>query len=538
MNTVNFNDFTGENSAQRFDKAAQYLKENSNTKLIIPAGEYIISREKVNQLQKDVMYGKLGESPESKMFSPNMQYDIGFNLVDVQNVEIEAYGVTLLLDGFMEGVNIKNCQNISIKGIHIDLLRKAYIRGKIIESSNDYTDVDFGELSLVNERMPSGRIAVIGKESALIEKIADSKNKEALGDGKFRFYGFNCPEHINCDIYIWHTYHFRPAIHIYDRKSTTLEEVCIFNSSGMGVVGFHSTDVFMRKLQVVPSYKESISTNTDATHFASCRGKIEFTECSFEGHGDDATNVHGYYYDIAQTANGLYRLSISDKIMTHSCKLEYPLEGDILELSKKSEIIPIECFTVERVILDNNNWCCYVELNRKLPDNIDEYCLTNQSATPSLLFKGCHVKNHIARGVLVKTNNVLIENCIFDHDTGTAIHVGAESYWREGLVSNNVIIRNNRIINSGYLGWGRILDAGGISINILSDNLHSPAHKNFIIENNVIDSSMTKHAIYAGNIDGILIKGNTLTSMEEPIVLEGCINTKITGNKNVKNELN
>lgn len=531
MNIVHFDSFTGDNPAQRFANAATYLRENPNNKLIIPPGQYIITHEKAKQLQHDVMHGKLGENPESNLFIPKAAYEIGFNLVGAKNIEIEGYGATLLLDGFMEGINIQQCLNVTIKGVQLDLLRKAYSKGTIIGAGDNYTDVDFGDLCLVNEEMPSNRIAVIGKRSTLIEQITGTSKKETIGEGKIRFYGFGYDDYIGCDIYIWHSYHYRPSIHIYNSKNTVIEDVNIYNHCGMGIVGFQSEDIFLKRLKVVPSCGESISTNTDATHFSSCRGRIEFTACSFEGHGDDATNVHGYYYDIAHGNDGLYKLSINKAVMTHSCKLDYPLVSDTLQLSKKSEIIPVEYVKVTRVIADEANWCCYVALDKALPENIDDYFLANESTTPSLLFKDCHVKNNISRGVLVKTHNVLIENCTFDHNAGTAIHVGAEAYWREGIVSSHVVIRNNRIFKSGHQGFGRILDAGGISINILSDNPLSPAHKDFLIENNIIDSSMTKHAIYAGNVDGLVIRNNALISMDEAIVTENCVNTQIVGNR-------
>ena len=533
MNTVYFDSFSGQFVDQRFAAAAAYLSENPGTRLVIPPGEYVITKQRAKRLQREVMLGKFGGNPEPKMFSPRASYETAFNLVGAEDIEIEGYGATVLLDGFMEGFNIERCRNVTIRGLRFDLTRKAYSKGIIIDGGEGYTDADFGRLTLVNEKMPSDRIVVVDKKSSLIMEVTGTERKEALGSGKIRFYGFSYGDYRGSEIYVWHTYHYRPSIHIYRSKNTVIEDVSIYNHCGMGVVGFQSEDIFMHRLNVVPSCAESVSTNTDATHFSSCRGKISFVSCIFEGHGDDAANIHGYYYDIVREENGFYKLSVNENVMTHSCKLDYPEVNDILQLSKKREIIPIGYFRVTEVIPDKEDWSCHVKIDEQLPEDLDEYFLANESTTPSLVFRDCNVKNHLARGILVKTHNVLIENCVFDHDTGTAIHVGAEAHWREGIVSNNIVIKNNRIIKSGYQGWGRILDAGGISINILSDAPHSPAHRNFLIENNTIDSSMTKHAIYAGNVDGLVIRNNTLTSAEECIVTEKCVNVTIMENKEI-----
>ena len=43
-----------------------------------------------------------------------------------------------------------------------------------------------------------------------------------------------------------------------------------------------------------------ISTQADATHFSSCRGKIDSRNGLYEGMMDDAINVHGTYLKIKQ----------------------------------------------------------------------------------------------------------------------------------------------------------------------------------------------------------------------------------------------
>lgn len=511
MNQIELLAFSGDNDTQKMRNAVDYLRKNPGTKLVVPEGEYCISDPKAVALQVDVMSGKYGSNPEDYMFSPECDHATGLDFSGLSNVEISAYGAVFMIDGFMETINIANCENVTLKGITIDHRRKPYTKGIIVAAGKEYTDIKLEEMEYTSPEMPSPRIAVFGKDTRRIEKITASSKKQWVSGNVMRFYGFSFAEDIGCEIYIWHSFHFRPAIHIYQSNHTIIEDVTIHSHPGMGIVGQRSNGIFLKRLKVVPSIKHKISTNTDATHFISCRGKLVFDGCMFEGHGDDATNVHVYYYNVNADAKG-HKLKV--EVPTHNARLDYPEVGDVLELSKTSELIPLSLHRVTAVTLDFENWCCYVSLDKPLPENLSDYYLANTSALPELTFANCVVKNHIARGVLVKTRNVLIENCLFEYTTGTAIHIAAEGAWHEGIGAENVVVRGNRIVNCGGQGWGRIYDAGGISINILSDNPKYPVHKNILIENNIIDCPDTLHAVYVANVDGLVIKNNQLNCAE------------------------
>ncbi len=81
--------------------------------------------------------------------------------------------------------------------------------------------------------------------------------------------------------------------------------------------------MLVRKLQSVATRPTS-STNTDATHFASCRGTVVIEESMFRGLGDDATNVHGYYHDIEMGDDGWTRLVLHAPTYTHAQQADVP----------------------------------------------------------------------------------------------------------------------------------------------------------------------------------------------------------------------
>ena len=81
-----------------------------------------------------------------------------------------------------------------------------------------------------------------------------------------------------------------------------------------------------------------MSTNTDATHFTSCKGMLRIEDSEFEGHGDDATNVHAYYHSLIPTGERRCRLRLDSPTWTHSQTLDYPDPGDRLELVSRDSL--------------------------------------------------------------------------------------------------------------------------------------------------------------------------------------------------------
>ena len=70
-----------------------------------------------------------------------------------------------------------------------------------------------------------------------------------------------------------------PGIVISSCADVALSDVTIHHCGGMGVIAQCSENVRLERVRVTPSERDGqlrmISTTADATHFVSCRGKIE-----------------------------------------------------------------------------------------------------------------------------------------------------------------------------------------------------------------------------------------------------------------------
>ena len=509
------------NDRNSIQQALDFCKIHHIKKLLIPAGKYMIREDKAVQLMNEIMDGKMGKNPESIIFTPYYPYSKGLDFSGINQLEVEASGALFLVQGWMEPISLEHCNYITIRGLTIDHETVPHSEGEIINETEDYFDVSFSADFPVKNDMVMPRIMFwdLSKNRLLSEPIYHPKKNELIASQTIRIWAKH-PLMIKGKIaLINHTFHFRPAILIHEASNTVLQQVTIYSQPGMGIVGHRSNNILMNGLRIVPRPGLYQSTNTDATHFTSCTGTIRFDGCTFEGQGDDATNVHGYYQVITkQLSTRAYSIAIEKKWGTHAMVLDFPDKGNKMELVLKKTLAVISTYTVTKVDTFPHLWKTDIQLDRPLPKNIDDYFLIDITRLPRLEFVNSYVGSNLARAVLVKTRNVLIENCTMKESTGTAIHIGAEGDWREGAGSANVIVRNNRILRCGR-GAGTNDGACGIAINVKApDDTVAGIHKNILIEGNIIEGENAAFGISVSGAQKVVIRNNAFIGCKQPIV--------------------
>jgi len=515
--------------------AVEAARNKPNSVLYFSPGKYYISDDKAIKIQQDALHGKLGHNPQNKLFVPNTDYVIGLDFNNARNLVIEAKDVELICDGWMEPLSFRNCDHITLNGITIDYKHPANSEGRIINIGKDYIDVKFPEFHPISKDLIMLRLMVydVDKKS-LAGPAINYEKKKFIANQTVRFYGKQLYKQAKVGriLLVWSGFHYRPAILIYKTNDIVLNDVNIRSQAGMGIVGHLSKNITMNRLDITPRKGSYISTNTDATHFATNRGFIRFNDCKFAGQGDDATNVHTYYTNIIDTL-GENTCMLYLGRGTHSQYLDEPQVGDVMAIVDKTTLKETGYVTIDRFWTYPEESKVKIEYDGKLPSDYKNYFLINITASPSLQFVNCHVKSHRARSVLVKTRKVLIEGCTFENTTGTAIHIGAEGDWSEGPASHDVIVRNNIFTNCGIGGEGDgTLDgASAVAIHVKAkDRTVSGLHKRILIENNVINKGI--HAIVVKGSADVIIRNNSFKQIEKlPVVIDASKRVKVYDNK-------
>lgn len=532
------NDTNDDTDALREAVALARTKENAT--LYFPKGRYHISDPLAIKIQEDAMSGKLGKNPQNQLYKPNQEYVIGLDFKGAKNLTIEATNVQLICDGWMEPISLRECNNVTLNGVTIDYKKVPNSAGKIIKLGVDYVDVKFPDSDPVTHDLIMLRIMIYDLEKqSLVGASVYHKKKELIAPQTIRFYGKSVRNQAELGrvLIALSGYHYRPAILLYKSNNMVLNDVTIHSQAGMGIVGHLNENITMNRLQVIPRKGRFVSSNTDATHFATNRGFINFFDCEFGGQGDDATNVHTYYsHVISQEASNLCEYDLGDNNVTHSLYLDEPEVGDVMAIVERNTLKEIGYIRVNRFWSYPKEVKVKIEFDGELPKNKDTYFLVNISATPSLKFVNCTVKSHRARSVLVKTRKVLIEGCTFENTTGTAIHIGAEGDWGEGITSEDVIVRNNVFTNCGIGGAddGTIDGASAIAVHIKAKNTNAAGlHKRLLFENNKVNGGI--HAIVVKGASDVTIRNNSFKEIrEEPIVIDASIRVKAYDNEGAR----
>jgi hypothetical protein len=510
----------GANDASALRAAVASCRGRGPTTLVFPPGRYDLRDEDAVRLMEEVMKGAFGINPEAAIFRPYFPYVRGLDFSRIQDLTVEAAGAQLVVDGWMEPVSLEDCRNVTIRGLTIDYLRPPHSVGTIRNVTDTHFEIEFPDRYPVHGGMSMPRVMLWDERvGRMMGPCVYPKGSEKIQDQVLRVRAA-CPREAEGRLgLVAHSFHFRPAILLHRAEGVTLERVTIHSQPGMGVTGHRSRDLTFQGLRIVPRAGSPMSTNTDATHFTSCSGFIHFLGCQFEGHGDDATNIHNYYYSVSATdEDASYDLTVESPTGTHAQVLDHPDPGDTLELVEKETLRVVVTFEV--ITTDNSaeEWRSRVRLDRPLPGDPGAYYLVNASRLPSVRIEGCQVRSHRARAFLIKTRNVLIQDNTIENTTGTAIHVGAEGYWHEGPGSADVTIRNNRFLGCGR-GEGTIQGASAIAVNVDAPRTDIPGvHRRILIEGNqIVGPPGRERGIFVSGAGDVTIRYNQIAGVQIPI---------------------
>ena len=532
-NIIYLKDFSGKDDREIFANAISYMKAHPATTLIVEPRIYTITSELAKQAQSNVMEGVYGEDQEREIFNPHYKYTRGIHFDGLKDCKIEAYGAALMVDGFMEPISITNCQNVEVCGFTVDHKRKPFSKA-IVTHTQSLPDTSSRRLFLeFDEDCPIKRDTPCRLRYVLYDPVTDEL---AWADYiEEELYSFIDERHVSLivddlrfgvgsEFYTTHTYHSRPAVLIENSLNVTLNGVTVHSQPGMGIVGNRSENIALYGVEIVPSKGHKISTNTDATHFTSIKGKLTLENCRFIGCGDDFTNIHGYYQKIIKRVSPRV-CYIQEKTPdgTHAQTLDYPDIGDTLELSSFKTLETLDTFRVIDVEPLFDEWKCKITLDHDLPENTDNTVMCDVTRLPEVEIRGCYAADHYARGAMIKTRSALIENNLFHNVDHTAILVASEASWFEGATPANVTIQNNVITDS------RSSDkVAGISVRVKCDTPSGCPIKNIRILNNVIHAPRCDHAIELKNIDGVFLSNNICTVQNEPVIIKNCTNITIS----------
>jgi len=297
-----------------------------------------------------------------------------------------------------------------------------------------------------------------------------------------------------------------PAIRISHCARLIVEDVTIHHAGGMGLIVQRTDGATLRRLQVVlpPGKNRFVTTTADATHFNGCRGDIVIEDCTFENMLDDATNVHGCFVRIEKQLGA--KTLLCRRVHSMQRGLIVAERGDRIRFVTSADLQPYgdAKVTATREL----NWDLFEVTLDRLPEGGLQpgSGLYNLTWQPNLTVRGCTVRNHRARTMLIATaGDALIEDNHFSRSSMAGIQFeGDNGFWWESGPTRNVIIRRNEFVDN-YGAALRVVPT--LDARQFPQALY---HGGIIFENNTI-KSFHRTVVEATAVDGLFFRNNTIS---------------------------
>ncbi len=277
-----------------------------------------------------------------------------------------------------------------------------------------------------------------------------------------------------------------------------------------------------------------IGANADIFHVCGIEGSLTLEDSEFVGLGDDVLNVHTCGARVLQTKGK--ELWLEEAYFRKSLRPDFVEHGQVLAAY---DFETFHCKGQAKVAIRDGD---YIVLEKEIPSlHVGDF-LANVSLLPKVVVRNCRFDSGRARALLIRSRDVLIENCRFSHFALSGILVAADlDFWFEMVPAQKVVIRNNTLLRTGEGVTDTIL--GAIAVKLSDDkvflNYGHDIFENIVITNNFIEGT-AKNGIFAQSVKVLAVQNNRISHYgEKPnshpdndkaIRLINCDETTIEGN--------
>lgn len=413
-------------------------------------------------------------------------------------------------------------KNVTIEGFELDYLMHTCADGTITDIKGGYTYFTVFDEFVTGDKpaLTGGELprcvnlftadGVPGDEYYL--DMSQGIRLEKVDDGQpntFRLKGSYGKKKQCLSVRFSSSSYTEPMIRLQSTEGVTVRGVTV-RSNG-GVVCYCDsdvTDLWFDKVTVAPydDSRQFFATNSDVLHATGLRGRLDVTDCTFVGLGDDAVNVHTRLNRVG-TVEGSTIYAYS-KGTDHAPGAEWIHAGD------RVRFFDPDCRRAgEATVLSYKDGYMTVD---ELPDGIgDGWTFQNLAYCPVTRIRRCTVSRARARAFLIQTAEALIEDCTVENLRLSAVIVSPDfDEWYEAGFSDHVIIRGNTFrdccLNVGSGEVGVILISGCHDRHAFpADDIES--HKLVSVTDNYFLNCRKTCAVFARSLEKLEWNDNVVT---------------------------
>jgi hypothetical protein len=454
---------------------------------------------------------------------------LALSLSDKSQLEIDGRGCTLLLHGF-DVVNPDgyasvfvgvDCDQIWIHDLAIDMVREPFSVGQVVAASatSNAVSIQFDPAFPVGSQALMKTVMSydgLGKPdgSSCDYYFEDGLRGTLVGSQTLEFTMNFVPSlSIGQRVVVRHRVYGANAFFFRASSAISLSDITVYTMPGMALVCASCEDVNATRLAVkIPAGSPRLmSTTADACHFVACHGDLEIVDSHFQGMGDDAVNIHGYFHEISPTDSGTSIVRFETK--PNQWHLAYR-RGDTVGIYDGTTLGLVGTAIVQQlptaVSGSSTAYDLQVSAVPPLPANA---ILSNETLVPTALIQGCLVEDHRGRAFVLQTRGVNVLDNHITGSTGPAIAVRCDiQNWWESTGGQNVALGRNVI---DRVNFGAARSHAGIVVETLrGDSSPAPAgaHRDLQIFDQQL-SNTPRSAIYVSSAVRTEITGNVMSNI-------------------------
>ena len=388
---------------------------------------------------------------------------------NVTDLDVVAVGVTLLrFDATRVGLVLDGCRGVAVHGLTIRCQTPPFAQGRVVAIDTEHRTldltVDAGYPIEYLRRRTTGYAFVAGtrqwKPGAYDYGITGS---DPVPGGDPRLVRLRLDGRPGGTLAVGDAMAFRGPgnadVLVAGCAACRLDNVVVENGSGFcfhedgGDGGnFYRCTVRYGPTPAGGTEPPLIASNADAFHSSSVRHGPTLDGCSFGGMCDDGVAVHGQYAVVAEAtagsvvaANNVFRAG--DPYRALDATGAEIAEGTVRVVAAAGKFDPPaghdKLFAGRR----------FYRLTLDPPvASLGVGCrLGNPAASGAgYVVRNCSIRNHRARGMLLKADDGLVEGNLIEGSTIAALVISPEYYWNEAGYSRRVTARRNTFRHCGY----------------------------------------------------------------------------------------
>ena len=475
------------------------------------------------------------------------------DLSGVNDVILQGDDTNLYMYGDMSAFHIANSQNVLITGVNIDWGRVPFSVGRVIERSEDLLSVTVqvnegyrvDASTVVQGYLEYDQFSFLPRENGNDVYPENIEGYTYLGEQKIQI-RFADPVKrmpISTLVVLRHKLYENDAIFAENSQNIYFESVNIYSAPGMGLRAYSCENIYLNRFstRLKPNTGRLMSVTADAVHTINCKGDLRVTNCLFENRGDDALNTHGMYLKIG-------KILAENQVYAYNPRGYHfaPEVGDVIEISRKTDLSKVQELTVKKVALADNGDGYIITFTQKLDASVtasmdlnegDVIC--NPSCTTDLYFANNIVRNSRCRGILIQTKSAVVMNNTFANMMDCAILMTSDTGdWYESMPSANVIVKNNKIVGNNRSWTGSQGEITAICFGADNALGATGLQDNIEISNNFIANGR-RAGIFLNSVGNVKIKDNIIHNvgtqaqiamLDTAIGFTNAIDVEITGN--------